>query len=127
MKKIALLIFLLVLIGGSVYLIKNQVNKKTNVQQQAEQANVGITIPPDLIVCTAELVAINCEEAELKTVCGYDLTLYESGEKRNNVLQFKSACHYCKFYGLEEKDVGGTIIKGLGYENKPCSQGMYNN
>jgi hypothetical protein len=126
MKKLILFIVFIILAGGLAFFFQDQQKRKDNSKKTVEEtAKEGISVPSDLTACTPELMAQNCDEVKQETVCGYDHTTYESGEKRNNVLQFKSACHYCKFYGLEEKDIGGTRIRGLGYEIGPCTQGMY--
>lgn len=120
-----LLIFFLA--GGFLIYLKNQSvkpTKETREQTQGEEEN-SIVLPKDLIQCTQELLKQDCEKLPPQTVCGYDQTIYENGEKRNNILEFKSPCHYCRFYGLEEREIGGTKIKGLGYELKSCDQGMY--
>lgn len=128
MKKLILAIIFIILAGVFLFFRQDQ-QKKENISEETtkETAKQGISVPSDLIACTPELIAQNCDEVKQEAVCGYDHTIYESGEKRNNILQFKSACHYCKFYGLEEKDIGGTRIRGLGYEIKPCTQGIYKN
>lgn len=95
------------------------------IQAEQKAGATTIIVPPGLNQCNPELTQLDCATIEEKAVCGYDHTIYESGKERDNVFQYKSACHYCNFYGLDEKNIGGTKIRGLGYEDKPCSQGMY--
>lgn len=126
MKKLIVFIVLLITAGGLVFFFQDRAKRKDSFKETIEETTKEeIAVPADLLACSLELIAQNCDEVNQETVCGYDHTIYESGEKRNNLLQFKSACHYCKFYGLEEKDIGGTRIRGLGYEVKLCTQGLY--
>lgn len=125
--KIILSIFILVLAGG-YFIYSNKFstgNKKVDEIEKKAGITGGIIVPSKLIQCTPEILAEDCEKTALKTVCGYDHAIYESGKERDNVLQFKSGCHYCRFYGMEEKNIAGTRINGLGFEEKPCNQGMY--
>jgi len=128
-NKIVLIVVGGIIILGGVCLVFSKRNGDKEIEKG--EGKVGITseivIPKNLDQCTTEIVTQNCDKAAIETVCGYDHTVYESGKEKDTVLQFKSACHYCKFYGLtgEKKDVAGTKIKGLGFEKKPCDQGMY--
>jgi hypothetical protein len=124
---VAIVIILLVVIGYFIF----SANKNISVNKEAleSEKKVGVTnpiiVPKDLIQCTKELIEKNCEEVFEETICGYDHSVYKNGEEKDHALQFRSACHYCKLYGLEEKEMGTTKINGLGYELKPCTQGMY--
>jgi len=129
-RKILTIVLIILLSALIVYFLVNiYFSKKdsnfSDIGTKEESISDKIVIPENLIQCDVEIVAQNCDEAKEETVCGYDEITSETGEKSNNILQFKSACHYCKFYGLSETDLGGTKIKGLGYEVNPCEQGMY--
>ena len=119
------LIFLVVILASYFTFGLRKDNGDSIEKTEEGGVSAQIVIPKNLIQCTAELVAQNCDKAKEETICGYDETINESGEKSNNILQFKSACQYCKFYWLTETNIGGKRIKGLGYETKPCDQGMY--
>ncbi len=107
-EKIGIVIFFLSVIGGLYILLKFSSKQRQTTKNISDLETVQI--PDNLFGCTPEILAQDCGEIETASVCGYDYSIYENGSKEYHRLQFKSACYYCKFYGLEESNVGGTVI-----------------
>lgn len=93
-----------------------------NVITEAEQ-KVNKTVPADLTQCSKDMFSSmsNCMDLPDDKVCGYDNTIYEDGREQVHGLEYRTPCHYCNFFGDDmEKDMMGTIVKGLGYKRGAC-------
>lgn len=93
-----------------------------NVITEAEQ-KVNKPVPADLTQCSEDIFSSmsDCTDLPDDTVCGYDETTYEDGDVQTHALEYRTPCHYCNFFGDDmEKNMMGTIVKGLGYKEGSC-------
>lgn len=134
-NKIIIIAVIVLIIAGGVLLIKKESPKKGNqsaetIVDKAEKAigeSGNIVVSSDIKKVTDELRQKYqnqiCEKEE-KVYCEYYTELYKkTGKKRIRNLQWNSLCALVKNIGRMNSDLYEYEI--IGYEEKPCHQGMY--
>ncbi len=137
-NKYTIIAIFLVSLGLVFYLLRNQtvsdqaleevdlVESKSQgdeLMQEVEKLNeeVESSVPADLLACDPELFDANCSDLPKDQVCGYDHTIYGNGKEADHALTYKTACHYCIFFGEDMvQTMTDTEIQGLGYTEGPC-------
>ena len=109
-----------------------------DIKNAVESVDTGVTMPADLEKCDlSKFAALNeygvpkdCSEygkEEKDMVCSYYADVIKAtGEQSNKNVEWGNECSACKFYGEDQiVDAGTHEYRHLGFERKPCPQGMY--
>jgi len=116
-----------------------------SIQKEAEDINKaigaidsGVTVPVNLEKCDlSKFTALNeygvpkdCSEygkEEKDKICSYYADVKkETGEQTDRNVEYGNECSACKSYGDDQiANVGMHEYRHLGFERKPCTQGMY--
>ena len=104
-----------------------------DIQKAFEVANAGIVVPENLEKCDLSKFIVNgqpkdCRDyGEKDKVCSYYLdVIKETGEQSNQNGEFDNECGACRYFGPKQiLNAGKHEFRNLGFERKPCTQGMY--
>lgn len=120
MKKetIILLLAIMLAIASLIYIKVYAKNKQLSGQ---EAITIKKESPEELIKCSDEIFAGQCDKYPERAVCGYDLTVYPNSKEITHGIDYKNACVYCQMFGKEGvSQLGQVRITALGYEEKSC-------
>lgn len=131
-KSIGLLIMALVLVVLAALFVAHLGQGKTSSSQTANQSGSVIVVPKGVLQCsksfyekTGGVYKVDATKYPQEDICQYYKTIKGDVEKTHN-LQYNNEIVACRFF----KENGETMIGEikyihLGYEKKPCYQGMY--
>ena len=135
MKTLIGLVVLLIIILGVIWFARRDDSFLKNIFKKngtAEQEITGTPTPSveptqvtgsdnNLLSCTPELYAQNCMYADKQPVCSNETVIYKDGTRETNTIEYISACHYCKFFGLDQtQKMGEDTIISSGYQAGAC-------
>jgi len=105
---------------------------KTSSSQTANQSGSVIVAPKGVLQCsksfyekTGGVYKVDATKYPQEDICQYYKTIKGDVEKTHN-LQYNNEIVACRFFKENgETMIGETKYIHLGYEKKPCYQGMY--
>jgi len=110
------------------------VEKVQDLINKVDQQTQGIIVPANLITAcpmiywqekNEEGMLKDCDEFGSGPVCSYYKEIM-NGQEKTKLLEYKTECHACRFYGQTgQTSVGTTELISIGWEKSPCTQGMY--
>jgi len=131
-KSIGLLIMALVLVVLAALFVARLGKGKTSSSQTANQSGSVIVVPKGVLQCsksfyekTGGVYKVDATKYPQEDICQYYKTIKGDVEKTHN-LQYNNEIVACRFFKENgETMIGETKYIHLGYEKKPCYQGMY--
>jgi len=131
-KSIGLLIMALVLVVLAALFVAHLGQGKTSSSQTANQSGSVIVAPKGVLQCsksfyekTGGVYKVDATKYPQEDICQYYKTIKGDVEKTHN-LQYNNEVVACRFFKENgETMIGETKYIHLGYEKKPCYQGMY--
>jgi len=131
-KSIGLLIMALVLVVLAALFVAHLGQGKTSSSQTANQSGSVIVVPKGVLQCsksfyekTGGVYKVDTTKYPQEDICQYYKTIKGDVEKTHN-LQYNNEIVACRFFKENgETMIGETKYIHLGYEKKPCYQGMY--
>lgn len=131
-KSIGLLIMALVLVVLAALFVAHLGQGKTSSSQTANQSGAVIVAPKGILQCsksfyekTGGVYKVDATKYPQEDICQYYKTIKGDVEKTHN-LQYNNEIVACRFFKENgETMIGETKYIHLGYEKKPCYQGMY--
>jgi len=131
-KSIGLLIMALVLVVLAALFVAHLGQGKTSSSQTANQSGSVIVAPKGVLQCsksfyekTGGVYKVDATKYPQEDICQYYKTIKGDVEKTHN-LQYNNEIVACRFFKENgETMIGETKYIHLGYEKKPCYQGMY--
>jgi len=131
-KSIGLLIMALVLVVLAALFVAHLGQGKTSSSQTANQSGSVIVVPKGVLQCsksfyekTGGVYKVDATKYPQEDICQYYKTIKGDVEKTHN-LQYNNEVVACRFFKENgETMIGETKYIHLGYEKKPCYQGMY--
>ena len=131
-KSIGLLIMALVLVVLAALFVAHLGQGKTSSSQTANQSGAVIVAPKGVLQCsksfyekTGGVYKVDATKYPQEDICQYYKTIKGDVEKTHN-LQYNNEIVACRFFKENgETMIGETKYIHLGYEKKPCYQGMY--
>ncbi|PIU33025.1 hypothetical protein COY29_00140 [Candidatus Woesebacteria bacterium CG_4_10_14_0_2_um_filter_39_14] len=131
-KSIGLLIMALVLVVLAALFVAHLGQGKTSSSQTANQSGSVIVVPKGVLQCsksfyekTGGVYKVDATKYPQEDICQYYKTIKGDVEKTHN-LQYNNEIVACRFFKENgETMIGETKYIHLGYEKKPCYQGMY--
>ncbi len=131
-KSLGLLAIALIIVVLAALFVARLGKGKTSSSQTAEKSEAGIVAPKDVFQCaksfyekTGGVYKIDANQYPKEDICQYYKTIKGDIEKTHN-LQYNNEVVACRFFKENgETMIGDTKYVHLGYEKKPCHQGMY--
>ena len=132
LKNLGLLIIALVLVVAAALFVARLGKGKTSSSQTANQSGAAIVVPKGVLQCqksfyekTGGVYKVDATKYAQEDICQYYKTIKGDVEKTHN-LQYNNEVVACRFFKENgETMIGETKYLHLGYEKKPCYQGMY--
>jgi len=131
-KSLGLLAIALVIVVLAALFVARLGKGKTSSSQTANQSGSVIVTPKGVLQCsksfyekTGSTYKVDATKYLLEDICQYYKTIKGDVEKTHN-LQYNNEVVACRFFKENgETMIGETKYIHLGYEKKPCYQGMY--
>ena len=132
LKSLGLLIIALVLVVLAALFVARLGRGKTSSSSTTDQSIAAIIVPKDVLQCqksfyekTGGVYKVDATKYAKEDICQYYKTIKGDVEKTHN-LQYNNEVVACRFFKENgETMIGETKYIHLGYEKKPCYQGMY--
>ena len=132
LKSLGLLTMALVLVVLAALFVARLGKGKTSSSQTANQSGSVVVVPKDVLQCpknfyekTGSVYKVEATKYPQEDICQYYKTIKGDVEKTHN-LQYNNEVVACRFFKeTGETMIGETKYIHLGYEKKPCYQGMY--
>jgi hypothetical protein len=132
LKGLGLLAIALIIVVLAALFVARLGKGKTSSSQTANQSESTIVVPKGLLQCsksfyekTGGLYNVDATKYPQEDICQYYKTIKGDVEKNHN-LQYNNEVVACRFFKENgETMIGETKYIHLGYEKKPCYQGMY--
>ncbi len=131
-KSLGLLAFALIIVVLAALFVARLGKGKTSSSQTAEQSESVIIVPKNVLQCSKSfyeksggVYKVDATNYPQEDICQYYKTIKGDVEKTYN-LQYNNEVVACRFFKENgETMIGETKYIHLGYEKKPCYQGMY--
>jgi len=132
LKNLGLLAIALVIVVLAALFVARLGKGKTSSSQTANQSGSVIVAPKGVLQCskdfyekTGSTYKVDATKYPQEDICQYYKTIKGDVEKIHN-LQYNNEVVACRFFKENgETMIGETKYIHLGYEKKPCYQGMY--
>lgn len=127
MKKIILSLFFI----SSLFILsgcgeKKEVTQTESTKKGIPSADSGVVAPANLLKCDKDYTNEICSDERGAAFCDYYKEEFSDGTIKIDNLEWNNLCLYCKRYHDNGSYMAGKVkTTTLGYENKPCTQGMY--
>ena len=131
-KTLGLLIIALIIVVLAALFIGRLGRNKTSSSQTINQSETVIVVPENVLQCSTEFYQkignaykVDATKYPKEDICQYYKTIKGDVGKNHN-LQYNNEVVACRFFKENgETMIGETKYIHLGYEKKPCYQGMY--